>query len=320
MELQYWGGGPIMSNTALSDRLLAQGSLLLAMVLWGSSFVAMKYALMQLDSYVVVFGRMLVASVCFLPLLKTFRRLTIQRKQLSIILAMGFCEPCLYFIFEAAALSRTTASQASIITSLLPPMVALCAAFFFKEKLTRRLLAGFALAAAGAVWLSLAAGSTETAPAPLLGNFLEFLAMVCATGYIILLKYLSRSLPTLFLTATQAFIGTLFFLPFLFLPQVHIPQSPDWSAIGAVFYLGTVVTIGAYGLYNYGVSKVPASQAAAAINLIPAFAIFFGYLLLGERLGIWQVFACLLVFAGVYLSQSGSGKKEGVQQEQGASC
>jgi drug/metabolite transporter (DMT)-like permease len=44
------------------------------------------------------------------------------------LILLAFFEPCLYFIFEAAALSYTTASQASMITALCPVMVALAAA------------------------------------------------------------------------------------------------------------------------------------------------------------------------------------------------
>lgn len=284
--------------------LLPLLSLVLAMVLWGSSFVAMKYALMQLDAMVVIFSRMFIAALCFAPFIAMFRRLTIGRKEFLIIGLMGFCEPCLYFLFEAAALNRTTASQASVITSLLPPMVAVAAAVFLKERLSCSLIWGFVLAAIGALWLGLAAESSAYAPAPLLGNFLEFLAMISATGYMILVKILSRSLPPFFLTATQAVVGTVFFLPFLFLPGVQLPETFMWQPFAAVLYLGVVVTFGAYFLYNYGISKVDASRAAVSINLIPVFAIFFGYFLLGERLSGWQMLACVLVFSGIFLSQS----------------
>jgi drug/metabolite transporter (DMT)-like permease len=70
-----------------------------------------------------------------------------------------------------------------------------------------------------------------------------------------------------------------------------------------VAYLGVVVTVGAYGLYNYGVSQLPASQASGFTNLIPLFTLVFAMLLLGERLNTMQLFAAALVFGGVALSQ-----------------
>ena len=71
----------------------------------------------------------------------------------------------------------------------------------------------------------------------------------------------------------------------------------------SILYLGVFVTIGAYGLYNYGMSKIPASQASAFVNLIPVITLFMGWLFLGERLNVLQYAASAVVVAGVYLSQ-----------------
>ncbi len=298
-----------LGSTALPDgpgsrgQVISTLALLMAMVLWGSSFVAMKYAFGYFSPMIVIFGRMAVATLCFLPFVPAFSRLPFTRAHILPLAAMGFCEPCLYFLFEAAALQRTTASQASMITTMLPLLVALTSGLFLGERISRRTIAGFIIAAVGALWLSVAGSVSEQAPNPLLGNLLEFLAMVSATGYIILMKYLSRTLPALFLTAMQAFVGTLFFAPFLLLPAVQFPESLPMGAVVSVLYLGIFVTVGAYGLYNFGVSRVPANQAAAYINLIPVLTLIFGFFLLGERLSGWQLLACLVVFSGVFLSQ-----------------
>ena len=130
--------------------------------------------------------------------------------------------------------------------------------------------------------------------------------MVCATGYTILMKRLSKELHPFFLTAIQAFTGALFFAPALLLPAVRA-SSLSWGGMGAILYLGVVVSMGAYGLYNFGVSRIPASQASAFVNLIPAFSLLLSFFILGERLQLWQWLACGLVFAGVLISQEGLG-------------
>ncbi len=273
------------------------------MFLWGSSFVAMKYAIGNLDPMLVVCARMVIASICFLPFFRSFSRLRLRRNQVLLLAGMGLCEPCLYFLFEAAALNLTSASQASMITTMLPLLVAVAAALFLGESITRRVVMGLVLAAVGAIWLSLAASVSEHAPHPVLGNFLEFLAMVTATGYIILLKKLSADLPSLFLTAAQSVIGAVFFLLILLVTNVHIPATIPSPALLSVLYLGTFVSVGAYGLYNFGVSRVPANQAAAFINLIPLWAIILGVVLLGERFTPWQFVAGALIFIGVMMTQ-----------------
>ena len=288
---------------------IAISSLTTAMFLWGSSFIALKLAFQQYDPMFVIFARMALASVCFLPFLLRYRQSFPARKDLKYFLLMALCEPCLYFLFEAKALENTTASQAGMITAMLPLLVAVSARFFLKEHITGRTLTGFALAIAGAAWLSVSGESSESAPNPPLGNFLEFLAMVSATGYIIILKRLTRNYSPLYLTAVQAVIGSLFYFPFLFLPSTTLPTHVDPVSAISVVYLGTAVTMGAYGLYNFGVSRLPASQASAFVNLIPVFTVVLGWLILGERFSAPQYVASIAIFAGIFLSQSANGKE-----------
>lgn len=279
-------------------------ALLLAVFLWASSFIALKIAFIAYDPMVVIFGRMLVASICFLII---GRRLTQSlhycRGDYKPILAMAFCEPCLYFIFEAKAVQNTTASQAGMITALGPMLVMIAAALFLKERVKGRSWLGSLIAISGVCWLTLAGSPSQDAPNPLLGNFLEFLAMVCATGYTIILKSLTERYSPFFLTAMQAIIGCIFYFPLLFLPSTVLPEQWHQAPALAIIYLGAVVTLGAYGLFNYGVKYLPANQAASYVNLIPIFAVLLGWLILGDTFNGWQVCAGIFIIGGVYLTQ-----------------
>lgn len=288
--------------TEETRRILPALCLVLAMMLWASSFVALKLAFRGYHPMQVIFGRMFIASICFVIFIPSFRKLNWRRRDLKYLLIMAICEPCLYFLFEAKALELTSASQAGMITAMLPLLVAILAWAVLKEEVTRQTLAGFTLAIIGACWLSLASETSVNAPNPLLGNFCEFLAMVCAAGYTVSLKHLTENYPPLFLTAFQAFVGSLFFFPFMLLPDVGFPGHWDLDPFLAILYLGTFITFGAYGCYNYGVSRIPASQAAGFVNLIPVFSIMLGMLILGDTLNTTQWLACGLVFSGVWLS------------------
>ena len=277
-------------------------ALMLAMALWGSSFVALKYSFQEMHPLLVILGRMVVASLCFVPFIRSLSRGGIRRRHALPVLLMCLCEPCCYFLFETAALTRTSASQAAMITTMLPLMVALFAGLTLGERISQKTIGGFIVAATGALWLSFGGQGTQQAPQPALGNFLEFMAMVCATGYTILMKRLSKELHPFFLTGIQAFTGAVFFAPALLFPAVRA-SSLTWGGFGAILYLGVIVSMGAYGLYNYGVSRIPASQASAFVNLIPVFSILLSYLILGERLNFWQWAASSLVFCGVLMSQ-----------------
>ena len=142
--------------------------LLTAMLTWASSFIALKSAIGPLGPMSVVFGRMVIASLCFVYFIKGFLKLEFTKKDIKYILLMTAFEPCLYFIFEAKALQYTTASQAGMITSMMPLMTAIGAAIALKEVITKKVIIGSLLAVMGAVWLSLSAQSSEHASNPLL--------------------------------------------------------------------------------------------------------------------------------------------------------
>jgi drug/metabolite transporter (DMT)-like permease len=218
------------------------------------------------------------------------------------LLFMAVCEPCLYFIFEARAIENTTASQAGMITAMLPLMVAVGAHLFLKERVMKQTIAGFVLAILGACWLSMGSSPSHDAPNPLFGNFCEFMAMVFATGYTITLKRLTARYNHCF---SQLFScdGHSIFSALLFFGPTTLPTRFDWVPSLAIVYLGVFITFGAYGLYNYGVSRIPASQASSFVNLIPVFTIVMGWLVLGERFTASQYLASGLVFVGVFISQ-----------------
>ena len=275
----------------------------MAMLLWGSSFIALKLAFIDYHPMVVIAGRMVVASLAFLFLLPRFRYIRVRRQDWKLLGFMALCEPCLYFIFEALALKNTSASQASVITTMLPLLVTVASALFLAEKFSTQNLMGLGLAMAGGIGLSLGGDVSVLAPAPLLGNFYEFLAMVCATVYTIAIKRLTSRYSPLFLTAVQAWVGALFFGPILLLPQIPMPDTLLLIPTTAIIYLGLAVTILAYGFFNFALSIMDAGKVAIYVNLIPLFTMLFGWLVFKESFTLFQYLAGLLIFFGVGLSQ-----------------
>jgi drug/metabolite transporter (DMT)-like permease len=75
------------------------------------------------------------------------------------------------------------------------------------------------------------------------------------------------------------------------------------AGVAGLAFLGGGVTLGAFGLYNWALSRIPASRDAAFINLVSVVAVAAGWLLMGEPLTPLQCLAALAVAGGVGLSQ-----------------
>ena len=276
------------------------------MFIWASSFIALKAAMEDLGPFTVIFLRMIIASLCFVYFIKSFLKYKFSKKDLKFILLLALFEPCLYFIFESKALQFTSASQAGMITSLMPIITAMAAGYFLKEIISKQLILGSLIAMSGAIWLSLQGITTISSPNPLLGNFLEFLAMVCGAGYTITARYLSDKYSALFITAIQAFIGAIFFAPLFVYEYFTIPLNITMNSFLWVVYLGVVVTLAGYGLYNYALTKIQASKAAVFVYLIPVFTLILAYFILDEKLSVLEFIACSVILFGVFISEVSS--------------
>jgi len=282
---------------------LAMLGLILAMLIWGSSFIAFKIVLEFYPPMFIVAARMGIASLVFILIWRLwYGKWDYREGDWKIFLVMAACEPCLYFLFEAWALKFTTASEAGVMTSMLPMLVAIMAGLMLSEKIGLYYWVGLVISMPGVIWLSLSGEPGEQASNPMLGNFLELCAMVVAAVYTVALRFLSSRYSTWLLTSIQAFAGFVFFLP-LFLIFEFQPFVFHFDAMVLILYLGSIVTLVAYGLYNHGIKVLSASQATIFTNLIPVFTLILAFVILGERISFEQYMAVVMIMAGVLISQ-----------------
>jgi len=249
--------------------------------------------------------RMVVATVVFAPFWVRLPKPRYHRGDWKLLALTALLMPCLYYLFEGYALHYTTSSQAGMVSALVPLLVVVGAWLFLKERLGVRPIAAIAVSLLGVAILSLSAGTQPAAPDPVLGAFLEFLAVVSAAGYMLTTKYLGSRYHPWLVTGAQAAVGAI-----VFLPSAIFEDPAAWAmatplAWGSVVYLGIFVSLGAFGLYNTALSLMPASRASLAINLVPAVALLTGWIALGETSSSTQLLACAVILGSVVFGESG---------------
>jgi len=280
-------------------------AIIISVFLWGGSFTAMRQGLVNLGSFELMSLRFLTAALVLIPFLQRFTRslrISARKGDGRLILIMVLLQPCLYFLFEANALKFTTASQAGVISATAPLLTAIGAWIILKETVRNKVLIGMVIALGGIITVTLGGTPDSGANQPLLGNILEFFAMISAAGYLIAVRKLSSRYDTWLLTAMQIFTGAIFFSPGL----ISILRSGAAFSVlpwFSVIYLGIASSVAAFGLFNWGMKYVPAARASSFINLIPVIAAAGAWLILGEKLTILQTAGAGTVLIGVLISQ-----------------
>ena len=291
-----------------NNELFAYASLILAMLLYGSTFLAMKVVLDDYHPVTMIAIRMIFASFLFLPFLfTTYKNIKIEKSDFKILFLMIFAEPCFYFIFEGYALQNTTSSQAGIVNALEPVFITLGAAWILKERMPKVAYLGFVIAIIGSVFLSISAQATENAPNPILGNTLECLAIILAALSIISTKYLMDKYPPFYLAGCQIIGGAVFF--FILNYFLHGTLSIHGGISLYILIYLALLTVVTYALYNFSMCSLSASKASPFLYLMPVFAMIFGWFFLDEILTKWQIIACFVIFFGIYLTQTNYKRK-----------
>lgn len=291
-----------LSKYKNQNEIFAYLSITIAVILYGTTLTATKICLETYTTSQLMTYRLFISAILFLPFLFTlYKNIKIEKRDIWLILLMMLCEPCLYFIFETNALKYTTSGQAGIVSSLEPVILLIGARIVLKEKFIKIVYLGLSLAIFGSVLLSISSDVTESAPNPLLGNFLELIAIILTDTCVITTKYLMDRYPPFFLAGIAVIGGAIFFAcmnaatgtPFT------IVLNPS---IFIVVYLG-MLTVVTYALYNFAICTLPASKFSPFLFLLPVAAVIFGWFFLGETINIKQFAACILVFAGIYICQ-----------------
>jgi drug/metabolite transporter (DMT)-like permease len=83
------------------------------------------------------------------------------------------------------------------------------------------------------------------------------------------------------------------------LPPIHL-TARTWACVVALGILATTLTT---YLWNWGLARVPASQAGVFLNFEPVIGAVLGVLLLGDVLGSYSILGGLLVIgSAIYVA------------------
>jgi len=286
-------------------------TLLGACFLWAVSFVATKIALEVVPPLTVVSLRLLVASICFLPLLVfsgRWRRIA-DAKTLVKLIGLSLFGAGLHYGFQTVGLQTTNASNASVYVATGPITILLLAVIFLGEKLNLRKIVGIAIAIAGVlVVMGLETVAGFEFDGNLIGDILVFASIVMWGCFTVFGKPVTGRLGALTVTATVTLIGAIWMTPvgLLEIQRTGFTLAEitptTWAAL---VYLGAGCNFLAVLLYFTALQDTESQKVGVYLYSIPPMTAVAAALALGEPITLGLVVGTVLVIAGVSLTERG---------------
>ena len=278
--------------------------LILLAFIWGSSFILMKKALIdlspiQVGALRIIFTALTLFTIGFKHISKVNKK---QWYYIAITAFIGSFFPAFMFAF---AVQKIDSSIVSILNSLTPLNTLVVGALFFGFSFLRKQFIGVIIGLIGALILILK--GAELNPDQ---NYLYAILIVFASiGYAFNVNILKKHLNDLnaLTIVTGNFI--IIFIPALvvlwwtdFFEITYIEQAK--TSLTYLVLLSVFGTAMAKTLFNKLIQMTSPIFSSSVTYVIPIVALFWG-VMDGERLNFGQFLAGTLILLGVYLTNKG---------------
>ena len=277
--------------------------LTVAVLIWGSTFVAQSVGMDTIGPFTFQACRCLLAVLFLVPVIAIFEHKDFSSywKRWADVKLWGSGILCGIALFAAASLQQislldTEAGKAGFLTALYVVFVPIIG-FFLGKKPAFTIVISIVLAVVGLYLLSCMGVSTiQTGDILLLGS------AICFAVQITLIDRLGGNLEGLRLNCIQCFV-----VGILSTVAMFILEEPDLGNIAVswfpIAYAGVLSMGVAYSLQILGQQKIEPTAASIIMSLESVVAAVSGALLLHERMSPQELLGCGLVFVAVSLSQ-----------------
>lgn len=262
--------------------LRANLAMVAVIIIWGISYASIKVTVSEIPPITMALIRFTIASLILGMIIRKVEPQTkLDKSDLPKIVLGGIFGITLYFVLENIGVKFTTATNASLIVSVVPIITITLDVLFFHGRISFIKLLGVSIAIGGSYLAVTANGKVELNSAHFIGNILMIAAMLSWAFFTLVNKSLQVKYSGLFLTTYQTIFGTLLFIP------LSLFEYKEWKlfsliALGNIFFQAIFCSCIAYLLYIYALKRLDVALTTIYLNLIPVVGVFCGYLILKE--------------------------------------
>jgi drug/metabolite transporter (DMT)-like permease len=303
-----------MSPAEKQQRLKIIVAFGLVYVFWGSTYLAMRIAVMDIPALFMTGMRYLIAG----PLMLAWcalsgRRIGINKRDFLRVLLIGVLLLTIANVIVAWSEEVLPSGLASLIVAIVPLWVAVVEGPVLKlDRLNRRAWSGLVLGVLGLgvlLWPQISASTSLSRKELFISIVLIFGALSWSCGSLAS-RHFNLSIGPLAATGWEMSIaGCINMLLALAIGDQH---HVVWSVrgVGAVAYLIIFGSWVGFTAYIWLLNHVPAPKVATYAYVNPVVAVFLGWLILHERVDAFIIAGTVVIVAAVALVTSSKTKRE----------
>lgn len=280
-----------------SPGTLTMGAFLLAVVLGGGNFLAVRFSNRELDPFWGAGMRFSLAALCFVAIAIVLRLQWPRGRQLLVVSIYGILTFTFSYALMYWALTQVTAGMAAVVLAAVPLVTQLLATLQHTEKLSGRTLTGALLALVGILVMTLGPGGLLMP----LGGLLAIIAASVTIGESVIVgKRVSVHHPVM-TNAVAMSVGAVALLALSAAAGERwaLPTQPE--VVWSVVYLVALGSMALFVLFLLVVRRWTASATSYAFVLFPIVTMLAEAWLADEPLTIRGVFGAIVVMTGVWL-------------------
>ena len=276
---------------------------------WGLDYVFAKAALTVLEPLNLLFFKYATGLVLVLAIkLKQDRRSVVRVKDIPFFVLCSLSGEILYNFCEYTSMDYLPVSLITIILSFVPAISIIAERILFKKRFTAKMVLGISICIIG-VAIVIGADFKELFQGRLIGYLLAFGAVIAWNAYNFITASLSKNYSSPSMTMNQLICTLLILGPY----AIHtMPPAETFTpdVIGGVIYLGLISAGLGFMIMIRGLKVLGPTISAMFSNFLPVTATFFGWMFLGESIGIMQFVGGAIVIASSCIVIKEKGKME----------
>jgi DME family drug/metabolite transporter len=282
-----------------ASSITGYAAVIMAAAFWGASGVFVKLIAdnASVSATALAFWRDVTTFICLLTAgLTAFPgNIRIKRSDWFMMAGMG-ASLGLFHIFYNVGIMLNGAAVTTVQQAVMPAIVTIAARYLWQEPLTGRKTLALLMAFAGA-FLVAGLADLKAGGFSLYGLLIGFCVPCLYAAWTLFSKKLRMQYGALVVLIFAFGIASSLLLPLQFFISQPWPIQPrTWLWFAGLI---SVSSLAAFYLYAVGIGRLQASSASILLMSEIAFAVFYAYLFLAERLTMSQIAGTVLVVGGV---------------------